>query len=76
MKNVRHVFAVVRIDQFLTDVSPPENTITVKEIVLTQEEAEEEVQRLNKLNCDKNCLYFWQKTRFVDRQDMPASASP
>jgi hypothetical protein len=27
---------------------------------------EAEVERLNELNADKNCLYFWQYTR-VDR---------
>ena len=62
-KATRQVFAIVRLDKFLAEVSPPENTITVKEVVLTQEEAESEVHRLNAINRDKGCHYFWHTTR-------------
>ena len=59
-----HVFAIVRLDTFEgLDVSP-EDSIIVKKIVLTQETAESEVIRLNRLNKDKRCKYFWQVTRF------------
>ena len=54
-----HVFAIVRFDRFLS----LENAFTVKEIVRTQEEAESEVKRLNEVNADKDCTYFWQTTR-------------
>jgi hypothetical protein len=36
--------------------------VTVKEVVLTAEEAQDEVIRLNKLNGDKGCVYYWQST--------------
>jgi hypothetical protein len=39
--------------------------ITVKEIVLTKEEAQREVDRLNGLNRNKQSTYFWQLTRLV-----------
>lgn len=54
-----HVFAIVRFDRFLEH----DNSFTVKEIVRTQEEAESEVKRLNEVNADKDCTYFWQTTR-------------
>jgi hypothetical protein len=40
-------------------------TVTVKEVLLSQERAEVEVERLNKLNSEKGCRYFWQYTRLV-----------
>jgi hypothetical protein len=70
-RTTKHVFAVIRLDKFLTDVAPPENTITVKEVVLTRVEAESEVQRLNALNGDKDRLYFWQMTRLVEGKTKP-----
>lgn len=54
-----HVFAIVRFDRFLS----LENAFTVKEIVRTEEDAESEVKRLNEVNADKDCTYFWQTTR-------------
>jgi hypothetical protein len=65
-RTTKHVFAVVRLDGFLTDLEPLKNAVTVKEIVLTKEEAEIEVQRLNTLNRDKERIYFWQMTRLVE----------
>jgi hypothetical protein len=47
-------------------------TFTVKEIVTTREAAEAEVERLNKLNAEKGCRYFWQQTRFVSDADNAA----
>ena len=41
----------------------PEMSFTVKEIVSTEAIAEAEVKRLNDLNADKDCRYFWQTTR-------------
>jgi len=65
MKNQKHAFAVVRVENDMPENSAPENRITVKEIVPTQEIAEAEVKRLNQLNKDKGCMYFWQVTRIV-----------
>jgi hypothetical protein len=38
--------------------------VTVKELLPTLEDAEQEVERLNTLNADKGCVYFAQMTRF------------
>jgi hypothetical protein len=54
------VYAVVRIDEFLSR----RDAITVKEILPTLEQAEKEVERLNELNRDKGCYYFWQAARY------------
>lgn len=65
-------YAIVRVDLYLLlaeeCVFQPEevdrwgHVIRIKEVVTTLEEAEREVQRLNKLNADKECHYFWQYT--------------
>ena len=70
----RHLFAIVRIDLFqLHDGTTPErrNTVTVKAVVETQEQAESEVARLKQLNAEKGCLYFWQTTRFLGSTEGP-----
>ena len=56
----QHVYAIIRFDRFS---ETPELSFTVKEVVATPEIAESEVKRLNELNADKNCTYFWQTTR-------------
>jgi hypothetical protein len=53
-------FAIIRID---LDVRNDEDRITVKSVVRTLEVAISEVERLNRVNADKSCLYFWQYTR-------------
>jgi hypothetical protein len=66
-----HVFAIVRLD--LGDAEPrrlDRKWITIKEIVPSMEAAEKEVLRLNKLNADKNCIYYWEITRLV-REPLP-----
>lgn len=55
-----HVYAIVRFDRF---ADTPENSFTMKEIVRSQAIAESEVNRLNEVNADKDCMYFWQTTR-------------
>lgn len=61
MKNQTHVYAVIRLDNFL----PPDSEFrfTVKEIVLSKELAIKEVERLNLLVKDKDIQYIWQLTR-------------
>ena len=54
------VFAVVRFDADATD---PEMQVTVKELVHELDSAVAEVERLNRLNAQKGCRYFWQATR-------------
>ena len=41
--------------------------VTVKEVLMSAEEAQNEVVRLNALNGDKDCIYYWQTTHlFID----------
>ncbi len=58
-----HAFAIIRVDCF---IDPPTN-ITVKKVVWDEDFAQQEVDRLNKINADKECYYFHQLTR-VERK--------
>ena len=63
-------YAVIRLDCFQiaagsVDVARLERAVTVKEVLLDQARAEAEVERLNKLNGDKQCRYFCQYTRLI-----------
>ena len=49
------------IDGKIQPTSGPAN-VTVKQIVMTSQEARDEVIRLNQLNASKGCKYFWQAT--------------
>jgi len=64
-KDYRHVYAVIRIDEYLENLQSItiKELVTVKEIVWNQDKAEQEVERLNQINSDKGCRYFWQLTR-------------
>jgi len=63
------VYAILRYDGFHGPDARPEDTITVKEIVRSQELAEAEVARLNTLNGEKGVRYWWRYTRlFPDGQ--------
>jgi hypothetical protein len=64
VKNVVPGYAVIRLD--LDRIYSDEDRYTVKRIVWTEDQAAAEVERLNRLNADKNCRYFWQYTR-VDK---------
>lgn len=64
----RPCFAIVRIDLFLLrEGTTPDwrSIVTVKAVLETQAQAESEVARLNELNGEKGCMYFWQTTRFL-----------
>lgn len=60
-------FAVIRVDFPLplttADPNDVRNRITIKEVLPTAEEAAHEVDRLNELNGDKQCLYVWNKAK-------------
>jgi len=71
-------FAVVRLDWFHEpargfregngpNIGAGPVDITIKEIVLTEDEARAEVERLNALNAPKGCRYYWQQTRLFSR---------
>ena len=65
-KKPKKVFAILRYDSF-HDVSVAiENRVTVTRIVHEEGTARDEVERLNKLNSDKGCIYFWQATRLAE----------
>ena len=60
MKNHKHVYAIIRVDNYQFN----KDSFTVKEIVFSVDEAEKEVIRLSNIN--KNCYYYWQLTRIKD----------
>lgn len=68
------VFAIVRIDHWPgarrepderdgPDIAFGEYSVTIKEIVRGIDVAQAEVARLNALNAEKGCRYYWQGTR-------------
>jgi hypothetical protein len=59
-----HVYAIIRLDRdAATGGIPDRNLIMVKKVVRSKEVAEQEVARLNRLNADKGCEYYYQITR-------------
>ena len=62
----RHVFAIVRVDLFHRADMPLEEKVQVPHVVWTEEAAEREVERLNRLNAEKGCIYVWRISRLVD----------
>lgn len=61
----RHVYAVVRIDVPIYEAQP-ESSFSVVKVFSSEEGAEKETARLNKINADKGCKYFTFITRIVD----------
>lgn len=51
-------YAVVRIDEYDIPGIPKDHLVTVKEVWLSQEQADAEVERLNTVNADKSCRYL------------------
>ena len=59
-----HVYAIIRVDQAPSPSARPANDlIFVTKVVHSQEAAQREVQRLNRLNGSKGCEYYYQITR-------------
>ena len=65
MKEAIHVYAVVRVDDFHEAFG--DDAISIKEVLPTMEQAIHEVERLNELNSDKACHYFWCTTRYFPK---------
>jgi hypothetical protein len=65
-KKFQHIYAVVRYETDADENTPIDLRVTVKKVVVDPHHAEEEVKRLNNLNKEKNCYYFYQVTRFED----------
>lgn len=57
-----HVYAIVRVDNS-DPITSPEDVVTVQKVVWDKSTAENEVERLNRLNAGKGCVYFYQVTR-------------
>jgi hypothetical protein len=55
------VIAVLRWDQGMESLF---DALTVREVLVDEEQAESEVKRLNQINSAKGVVYFWQRTRF------------
>ena len=59
-----HVYPIVRVDPPI-DPTYPTNTITVVKVLTSQEAAELEVSRLNKLKAGKRSSYFYCTSRLI-----------
>jgi hypothetical protein len=57
-------YAIVRVD---LDAEDDEARLTVSRIVWSERLAQAEVERLQEMNADKSCRYFWQYTRVDPR---------
>jgi hypothetical protein len=66
MASRTHVYAIVRYDEFQGGETPIENRVTVTRVVYEETTARAEVARLNALNAEKGCRYFWQTTRLEE----------
>jgi hypothetical protein len=73
--NYDHVYAIIRLDKEVAayDLSN-KNWVVVKKVVRSKEVAEQEVNRLNRLNSDKGCEYFYQITR-LEREPHETTAA-
>ena len=63
---MRQAYAIVRVDEFQGEDVATENRVTVKKVVWDEATARVEVERLNQINGDRDCRYFWQATRVED----------
>ena len=63
-KDYKQVYAIIRYEGNFKEL---QISITVTKLVWSQERAKSEVERLNKLNADKGCTYFWQVTRLENK---------
>lgn len=59
------MYPIVRIDTPF-DQNYPTNTVTVVKVLTSQQSAENEVSRLNQINSDKSCVYFYCTSRLVE----------
>jgi len=64
MRTKIQLFAVIRIDGPIGSLEEAETRISVTKVLTDQEEAINEVARLNKINGSKGVRYFWQTTRY------------
>ena len=58
----RPAFAILRVDTNVRGDTPFQRRVTVKKVVLSEEHAKAEVERLNTMNASKGCQYVAQLT--------------
>jgi len=68
-KKYGHLYAIIRHDA--GSHAPIDQQVTVKKVVSDPLYAAREVERLNELNSEKGCYYFYQITRF---EEIPVEA--
>jgi hypothetical protein len=59
-----HVYSIARVDTPFNQENPT-NTVAVVKVLSSQADAEVEIARLNELNADKSCVYFYCTSRLV-----------
>jgi len=59
----RQVYAILRYDEFQDPSVAIENRVTVTQVVEDEATARREVARLNGINSNKGCRYYFQSTR-------------
>lgn len=69
MASRKQVYAILRYDEFQDPDVAIENRVTVTCVVNDETMARGEVDRLNTLNGNNGCRYFWQATRLADDAD-------
>lgn len=67
----RPAFCVLRLDE---GQGPIEERIAVTKVVFDLKLAKTEVDRLNEVNADKSCRYFWLPSRTVEKGEPDAPA--
>jgi hypothetical protein len=62
----KHVYPIVRIDTPFNEADPT-NTVMVVKVLTSQADAEKEVSRLNQINADKSCVYFYCTSKLIEQ---------
>lgn len=62
----RHLHVVVRLDEFYDEDTPLEHKVSLTKAFWTEEQAENEVVRMNELNQGKGCQYIRLFARLVE----------
>ncbi len=71
-KDYDYVYAIIRADEYQGPDCPIEHKVTVKEIVQDEQEAAQEVARLNGLS-KEGVRYFSQATRLIITPSLPGT---
>lgn len=72
LKEWKYVYVIYRIDHFLMreDREALDDVFKVKSVIshnnVSEEEIRVEVERLNSLNSDKGCRYYWNVSKFYE----------